>query len=89
MKAFDKTVYWTLLVLACFTSIFLMFLTVSFTISDGKIDYCYIKYINPYDGLPQYQLFGHRNYKSDRFIAPFMTLSAAKEAADLIQCPIK
>lgn len=56
--------------------------------SNGEIDYCFIEMWSPGGMSPQYQLFGHRPWRSDRLIANYTSIEEAKAKADTIGCKV-
>ncbi len=54
--------------------------------SNGNTDYCYVEMMSPHGMAPQYQLYGHRPWLSDRPMGVYPTIDEAKAKADVIGC---
>ena len=54
--------------------------------SNGNVDYCYVEMRSPEGMAPQYQLYAHRPWRSDRSLGIYPTLEDAKAKTDLVGC---
>lgn len=54
--------------------------------SSGEVTYCYVELTGDHS---QYQLQGHRDYRTDLTVGFYRDLTTAAQGAALIGCPIK
>ena len=54
--------------------------------SNGETDYCYVEMWSPSQMAPQFELVGHRPWRSDRMIGVYPTVEDAKARADTLGC---
>lgn len=52
----------------------------------GEIDYCYTEMWSPGQMAPQFQLFGHRPWRTDRMMGVFATVEEVRSKAEALNC---
>jgi len=84
---FSEKVLWSIL-LACSLSVLALvgWATVGSIRSNGNIDYCYVEMLSPMGMAPQYQLHGHRPWRTDRPMGVYPSLEEAKAKSDVLGC---
>lgn len=56
--------------------------------SNGEVDYCFVEMWSPQNMAPQFQLQGHRSWRTDRMIGVYPTVEEAKAKADALGCRV-
>lgn len=56
--------------------------------ADGRVTFCYTRYVSPADLPPVYQLFGHREWRSDTLMATKTTYEEIVYAAEIHHCAL-
>jgi len=78
----------TVLLLIIMLILFGGWTAVSSARSNGEIDYCFVEMWSPPQMSPQYQLWGHRPWRTDRNIGVYLTIEEAKSKADILGCKL-
>lgn len=85
---FDNVVGFCITCLALGLFGFGAFATISSVRSNGEADYCYVEMWSPGQMAPQFQLYAHRPWRSDRMLGVWPTVDEARTKAELVNCPM-
>lgn len=85
---FDKTLGFFVTSICAFVLAFSGYAIFAAAHTNGEVDYCFISMMSPTGMAPQYQLFGHRQWRPDRAMGVYATLEEAKDKADTMSCKL-